>query len=116
MTERTLPAETNAGKGFAWFHQHAGQSWVINIAGGYGAFTFEGSEAEAEEMRVHKTQWEGNNGHKRPASVSDYPQASHCWNHPGYLQTRRPISKSLSGKPLKRPFMARFYCDCGSCL
>ena len=103
------------GMGFAWFRRHAGRAWVINLHD-YGSFIFEGSEAEAEEMRVHKARWEGEIAHKRPASVSDYPQASHCWNHRGYIQTRRLVSRGARGQPLKRPFAARYYCDCGSCL
>jgi len=32
--------------------------WWIQVSG-YGSFEFEGSESEAEEMRVHKARWEG---------------------------------------------------------
>lgn len=31
--------------------------WKIRVAG-YGTFDFEGTEAEAEEMRIHKANWE----------------------------------------------------------
>ena len=31
--------------------------WIIEV-GGYGSFEFEGTEAQAEKMRVHKAQWE----------------------------------------------------------
>ena len=29
-------------------------AWVILVGGGYGAFLFNGTEEQAEEMRVHK--------------------------------------------------------------
>lgn len=39
------------------------QKWKIWISG-YGAFDFEGTEAEAEDMRIHKARWEGGQGRK----------------------------------------------------
>ncbi len=39
------------------------EQWKIRVSG-YGTFDFTGTEAEAEEMRRHKAQWEGGNGHK----------------------------------------------------
>lgn len=33
--------------------------WRITVGGGYGSFEFEGTEEEAEEMRIHKARWEG---------------------------------------------------------
>lgn len=38
-------------------------SWLIRIQG-YGTFEFYGTEEEAEEMRRHKSQWEGGVGMK----------------------------------------------------
>lgn len=59
--------------------------WVITV-GGYGAFLFEGTEAQAEEMRAHKARWERGIGKKRPADEAEIAsgQASSCLNHPGY--------------------------------
>lgn len=37
--------------------------WLIRIQG-YGTFDFDGTEAEAEEMRRHKANWERGNGMK----------------------------------------------------
>lgn len=50
----------------------AKETWVITI-GGYGQFDFDGTEAEAEEMRRHKSSWEGGPGVKR--RKSDPPTA-----------------------------------------
>ena len=36
----------------------ANETWVITVAG-YGSFDFHGTEREAEEMRRHKSRWEG---------------------------------------------------------
>lgn len=98
--------------GLAWFRQQCEKpSWVINVAG-YGAFVFEGTEQEAEEMRAHKARWEGAVGHKRPASFTDFPRASTCWNHPGYLRLVRYGSRR---QLLKRPYVPSYYCECGGC-
>lgn len=37
--------------------------WKIRVQG-YGTFDFEGSEHEAEEMRLHKARWEGGSAMK----------------------------------------------------
>ncbi len=34
------------------------ERWLICVGGEYGCFVFEGTEAEAEEMRRHKATWE----------------------------------------------------------
>ncbi len=39
------------------------EKWRIRVAG-YGTFDFEGTEAEAEDMRRHKAQWERGIAHK----------------------------------------------------
>lgn len=39
------------------------EKWQIFVAG-YGQFDFEGTEAEAEEMRAHKSRWERGVGTK----------------------------------------------------
>lgn len=39
------------------------EKWRIRV-NGYGTFDFEGTEAEAEEMRRHKSHWEGGFGYK----------------------------------------------------
>lgn len=59
--------------------------WVI-LVGGYGAFLFDGTEAEAETMRCHKAQWEGGIGLKRPATLGEIAndEASECMNHDGF--------------------------------
>jgi hypothetical protein len=74
-------------------------SWVIYVGGGYGAFLFEGSEQEAEEMRVHKARWERAVAAKRPADLKEINsnQPSLCWNHKGFR------------------FKALHACDCGQC-
>jgi len=43
--------------------------WVIKVAG-YGEFAFYGTESEADEMRAHKSQWEGGIATKMPADQS----------------------------------------------
>lgn len=43
--------------------------WRIWVSG-YGEFAFEGSEAEAEEMRVHKARWERGSSRKWRADLS----------------------------------------------
>jgi hypothetical protein len=99
--------------GFAWAAaQRLNPSWVILVAGGYGAFVFQGSEAEAEEMRAHKANWERAIAHKRPASASDFTRASNCWNHPGFL---RLCWYGSRGRRLKRPWTPRFDCRCAEC-
>lgn len=59
--------------------------WVI-LVGGYGAFLFEGTETEAEDMRRHKARWERGIGKKRPATDEEVASKtpSQCWNHPGF--------------------------------
>jgi hypothetical protein len=42
--------------------------WVIWVRG-YGRFDFDGSEAEAEEMRAHKAKWERAVAHKYRKSL-----------------------------------------------
>lgn len=43
--------------------------WRIRVSG-YGTFDFEGTEAEAEEMRVHKARWEQGTAIKWRADLS----------------------------------------------
>lgn len=73
--------------------------WVILVGGGYGAFLFDGTEHEAEQMRAHKAKWEMATARKRPADESEVAsrKASNCSNH-----------RLFSGK-------ARHYCECGDC-
>jgi hypothetical protein len=73
--------------------------WVIQIGGGYGAFMFEGTEAEAEQMRKHKANWEQAVGAKRLADQVERAtgQPSGCWNHPNFK------------------FKQRRACDCAEC-
>jgi hypothetical protein len=40
--------------------------WIIEVTG-YGDFSFFGTEAEAEDTRIHKAEWEGGEGMKRRA-------------------------------------------------
>lgn len=42
--------------------------WAIYVIG-YGSFLFVGTEAEAEDMRLHKARWEGGLGRKRFATT-----------------------------------------------
>lgn len=44
--------------------------WIITVAG-WGSRALYGTEAEAEEWRAHKAQWEGGVGRKRPADLDD---------------------------------------------
>lgn len=44
------------------------EKWIITVGAGYGSFEFEGTEAEAEEMRRHKANWEGGPAVKRRAT------------------------------------------------
>lgn len=44
--------------------------WIVHVAG-YGAFATYGTEAEAEETRAAKAEWEGGVGRKRPAAPGD---------------------------------------------
>lgn len=73
--------------------------WVIYVGGGYGPFLFDGTEAEAEEMRRHKANWERAVAAKRPADAAEVAtgEVSQCWNHPGFK------------------FKARHGCDCEAC-
>lgn len=73
-------------------------TWVIRVAG-YGAFLFAGTEQEAEQMRMHKANWEQGIGHKRLADKNEIVKgrASYCPNHPNFKHK------------------SRFYCDCGKC-
>jgi hypothetical protein len=101
------------GYGFAWFNaMRRNPKWVILVAGGYGTFLFEGSEAEAEEMRAHKANWEHAIAHKRPASVGDFPHPSGCWNHRGF---NRAYWWGSRGRRLKKPWTPHFDCHCGAC-
>lgn len=112
MNDPLRTEERVCGVGFAWFaRQRMKPSWVINVAH-YGAFLFDGTEAEAEEMRAHKANWEHAIAHKRPASFSDFPQPLGCWNHRGYVRIAKYGSRN---RLLKRPYTPRFYCECGSC-
>lgn len=72
--------------------------WVI-LVGGYGAYLFRGSEAEAEDERVHKARWEHGIGKKRRATAKEISEdsASQCWNHPGFNNS------------------GRYECDCEKC-
>jgi len=60
--------------------------FVILIGGGYGAFLFSGTDAEAEDMRAHKARWERGPGRKRLATDNEVRAgvASQCINHPGF--------------------------------
>lgn len=44
--------------------------WVISLPF-YGAFLFDGTEAQAEEMRAHKANWEREIARKRPATPAE---------------------------------------------
>lgn len=76
--------------------------WVILIGAGYGAFLFEGTEAEAEQMRSHKARWEGGIAKKRLADEAEIAadKPSQCWNHPGF----------------KNKFVCRCDCDDEDCI
>lgn len=56
----------NIGEGL---EQGLGEVWNIRIHG-YGTFQFTGTEAEAEEMRLHKSRWEQAKAHKWRASLT----------------------------------------------
>lgn len=61
-------------------------NWIILVGAGYGAFLFQGTEQEAEDMRSHKARWERGIGKKRPATEEEVStgKPSQCWNHPGF--------------------------------
>lgn len=44
--------------------------WIIYVSG-YGCFFFEGTKRQAEDMRKHKSNWEGGIGRKRPATPEE---------------------------------------------
>lgn len=46
------------------------EKWQIFVAG-YGQFSFEGTEVEAEDMRAHKARWERGIGRKWRDDGSD---------------------------------------------
>src|ERR1700722_12268723 len=95
-----MATEETVGRGFAWFRQKCLDPWwVILVAGGYGAFLYRSTEAEAEEMRCFKANHEQAIAKKRQASFDDislFP--STCWNHPGFVNRYRYAD-----------------CRCGSC-
>lgn len=80
MLSATLQPPRLSGMGVAM------SDWVILIGSGYGAFLFQGTEQEAEEMRVHKSRWERGIGKKRAATDEEVSSKtpSQCWNHPGF--------------------------------
>ncbi len=79
-----------SGAGFAFAAQMAlDPRWVIWVGGGYGAFLFAGSEAEAEEVRCNTASWEHAIAKKRPASYQDIDLPSICLNHRGFLNQYR---------------------------
>lgn len=94
-----MPDPLFPGAGFAWHAQRiADPWWVINLPA-YGAFLFNGTESEAEVVRAHKANWEGEIAHKRCASFTDFPNPSRCFNHGGFVRARK----------------FRFVCECGEC-
>jgi len=74
------------------------EKWVISVSG-YGDFFFEGTEDEAEAMRIHKVEWEGGIGRKRKADDNEISTKviDRCKNHPNFN------AKS------------RFRCNCEKC-
>lgn len=49
--------------------QQLAEDWTIWVSG-YGSFSFEGTEQEAEKMRVHKGRWENGNSMKYRTDLS----------------------------------------------
>lgn len=47
------------------------EKWLICVGAEYGCFVFEGTEAEAEEMRCHKANWEHAVARKTRASDAE---------------------------------------------
>lgn len=78
--------------------------WIIWISG-YGSFDFEGTEAEAEEMRAHKANWERGRGEKWRADLSREVDcltrdivdlwASHQGVPPSLLQARKAAREAV---------------------
>ena len=62
------------------------QKWVIDIEG-YGMFFYHGTESMAEEMRSHKSSWEGGLGRKRLADQEEIKTGvlNRSKNHPNYI-------------------------------
>ncbi len=73
-------------------------TWVISVAT-YGSFFFEGNEESAEDMRIHKSRWEGGIGRKRLADPKEIEtgKIDSCLNHPNF--------KTKS----------KYYCTCQKC-
>lgn len=75
-----------------------GKTWVINVFD-WGAFLFEGTEFEAEEVRISKAKWEQSITKKRLAEKNEIrnKDVDTCKNHVGF---------KLKG---------RYSCDCKKC-
>jgi hypothetical protein len=100
MSERNPTAETVLDGSHLPPAPGVAVQWVILVGGGYGAFFFEGTEAEAEEMRVHKAVWEAAIARRRRAGPRDYVEGATicCWNDKGFANRYRYAD-----------------CRCGSC-
>lgn len=107
-----MPDTLLPGAGFAWHAQRILNPWWVIQLPTYGVFLFEGTEFQAEQMRAHKANWEHEVAHKRPASFSDFPKPSRCWNHRGFSRAYWYGSRN---RRLKRPYRPHFYCECGEC-
>lgn len=55
--------------------------WLISVAG-YGEWIYVGTEAEAEEMRAHKANWEGGIGKKRSMTTQYSDEAEKVFAEP----------------------------------
>lgn len=81
-------------------NEHA---WRIRVQG-YGTFDFYGTEAEAEEMRAHKAQWEKGVGLKwradlaRPIDSLTAEIASEFDKGKGVRRDKLILMKSLAAK------------------
>jgi hypothetical protein len=109
-SQPVVPTSDSLGVGFAWAMKLRSY-WVINQPYA-GAHLFVGTELQAEEHRCYMARREMCVTHKRQASYSDLDTPSTCWNHRGFT---RVMTKTLRGKPRKRPFVYTMFCDCRDC-
>lgn len=70
------------------------QTWVILIPS-WGAYLFEGTEADAEASRKHKANWEQGLGLKRLATSEEINTkvVDRCLNHPNFKVRHRYVCK-----------------------
>ena len=84
-------SETSAARGTTASRP---ETWLIRIQG-YGTFEFTGTEAEAEEMRAHKSRWEQGNGIKWRTGEFARPSDAVTAEIAAIWDSRRGVPQSL---------------------